>query len=185
MLWNNQQSTNYMGKFWRGTYVAQLCISGQKQLNTDWRLCQVSQISKKQHFTRFTTQPWPFQALERGDLLIIVSPNHHCHHRYHHRCHHVPTSVILSPCLLTHHIWPMLSPLQGACWKKKKVIWSFFILKVRMLETKKVNLIFLGLIKWACWKKKVNLENWLDCLGARAVRTWNWISSPGNLNNWI
>ena len=152
MLWNKQQSTNYMGKFWRGTYVAQLCISGQKQLNTDWRLCQVSQISKKQHFTRFTTQPWPFQALERGDLLIIVNPNHHCHHKYHHRCHHDTHISDPFPLLVdTPHLTNAV-PIAGRVLKKESQFEFFLFL-------------------WcACWKQRKSIWFFWDCLSGRAEK---------------
>ena len=179
LLWNKQQFTNYMGKFWRGTYVAQLCISGQKQLNTDWRLYQVSQIGKKQHFTRFTTQPGPFQA-----LLIIVKPNHHCLHRSHHSYHHDthisdPFPLLVDAPHLTNAV-----PIAGSVLKKKEnQFGKLFRLFRYACWKKKVNLVnCLDFFGCACWRKKVNLQY---CLGVRAEKTWLWISCPGNLKNGI
>ena len=146
MLWNKQQFTNYMGKFWRGTYVAQLCISGQKQLNTDWRLCQVSQISKKQHFTRFTTQPWPFQALERGDLLIIVNPNHHSHHHDTHISD--PFPLLVDAPHLTDAV-----PIAGRVLKEESQLGKLF-----------------SLFRCACWKQRKSIWFFWDCLSGRAEK---------------
>ena len=76
--------------------------------NTDCRLYQVSQISKKQHFTRFTTQPWPFQA-----LLILVNPNHHSHHDDTHISD--PFSLLVDTPHLTNAV-----PIAGRVLKKRE-----------------------------------------------------------------